>query len=127
MQESFESVGDWLFQTDRKFVVKRITVIKFGVNDRQWYGQLANRGKAGYTKLMYVIVTGFRKRCITTEDSFVSICTLCRNSRLNRRRAGQLSVASVTMTGTSRLMYTSDMAECEMLATRSIAPTSSQA
>jgi len=33
VQESFESVADWLFQTDRKFVVKRITVIKFGVKN----------------------------------------------------------------------------------------------
>ena len=55
----------------REFIVERITVIKFGVNDRGSNGTVNRRIKIrpDTAKLTNVIVTGFGKSCNLVRES----------------------------------------------------------
>ena len=55
----------------REFIVERITVIKFGVNDRGSNGTGSRRTKIkpDTAKLTNVIVTGFGKSCNLVRES----------------------------------------------------------
>ena len=55
----------------REFIVKRITVIKFGVDDRgsNGTGSLRIKVRPDTAKLTNVIVTGFGERCNLVRES----------------------------------------------------------